>query len=90
MAYNHQSVQLVVDYFTKFPFQSSNANDFADWAQVHKMPKPLTESQKKLVQQIRTNYNKTRTIFDWSHLFDSDSYNTNSIYINFNSNTIAS
>ncbi len=76
MAHNEQSVQLVVHYFTKFPLQSSKANDFADWARVHNMPKQLTESQKKLVQQIRTNYNKTRTTFDWNHLLDSDNSNT--------------
>ena len=83
MAHNYNSCQLVVNYFSVFPLRSSKALDFKDWAQVVTLPKPLSEQNKQQIIKIRSNYNKTRTIFHWTHLknWPCKSEKTSQIYI---------
>lgn len=66
--YNFDSNQQVVDYFLKFPLRSSKANDFQVWQSVCGKTTALNHEKKVQVLEIRKNYNKTRTTFDWSQL----------------------
>lgn len=66
--FNANSLKKVCDYYHKFPFKGSKHLNFTEWARVVMMPKPLDREGKQRCQDIRKNYNSTRTVFSWDHL----------------------
>lgn len=78
--HNKQSVQKVLDYFTKYPFKGSKYQNFKDWRTVVEITKPLNNEQKQVCISICENFNSTRTIFSWEHLDHWNLYE--SLYLN--------
>lgn len=64
-------LQLLVDYLNKYPLKTIKSNDYSDWLKAFNLVKTnqhLTESGAKAIQNIKSNMNRKRTVFDWSHL----------------------
>lgn len=70
VAHNSSSRNILIDYFEQYPLVSSKHLDYLDWRKVLELQKinPLTSSYLKQAQQIRKDFNSTRTTFTWSHL----------------------
>ena len=67
------NLKLVNKYFTKYPLLSSKYLDFKDWSSLLEFiefhnNKPSHPECAKLASNIRKNFNKTRTKFNWDHL----------------------
>ena len=80
VAHNKSSLEIIVKYFTNYPLLSSKYLDFNDWLYI--LTKQINFSQTSNLQKlpssyieeaikIRTNFNKTRTIYNWDHLKNS-------------------
>ena len=70
VAHNSSSRNILIDYFEQYPLVSSKHLDYLDWRKVLELQKinPLTSSYLKQANQIRKDFNSTRTTFTWSHL----------------------
>nr|QKJ80185.1 hypothetical protein [Hypsizygus marmoreus] len=67
---NKNSNLKITDYFDKFPLLSSKYLDYKDWAFILKLQNsnPITTSYLDKALKIRTDFNSTRTTFNWNHL----------------------
>lgn len=67
---NKNSNSKITDYFDKFPLLSSKYLDYKDWAYILKLQNsnPITTSYLDKAIKIRTDFNSTRTTFNWNHL----------------------
>lgn len=72
MAYNKISLSKVEDYFLKYPLLSSKRLDFKDWLFILGQQRKNSSVSSYLndAEKVRTNFNKTRKIFNWEHLND--------------------
>nr|YP_009710024.1 putative LAGLIDADG homing endonuclease [Coleochaete scutata]QFU80129.1 putative LAGLIDADG homing endonuclease [Coleochaete scutata] len=64
-------LQLLVDYLNIYPLLTAKSNDYRDWLKVFELVKTnkhLTESGKSIIENIKSNMNRKRTVFDWSHI----------------------
>jgi hypothetical protein len=64
-------LERLVDYLSKYPLCTAKINDYKDWLKVYHIMKEshhLTESGKSEIISIKSNMNKKRVVFDWSHL----------------------
>lgn len=67
------NLKLVNKYFSKYPLLTSKYLDFKDWSYLLEViefhnNKPSHPECAKLASNIRKNFNKTRTKFNWDHL----------------------
>ena len=60
----------ILDYFSKYPLLSSKYLDFKDWAHILDLQNsnPVTTSYLDKAKKIRTDFNSTRTTYNWDHL----------------------
>nr|YP_010160550.1 hypothetical protein K4Y30_mgp18 [Gymnopilus junonius]QRH17736.1 hypothetical protein [Gymnopilus junonius] len=67
---NKNSNSKITDYFDKFPLLSSKYLDYKDWAFILELQNsnPITTSYLDKAIKIRTDFNSTRTTFNWNHL----------------------
>ena len=70
MAVNKNSLDKVIEYFEKYPLKGSKYLDYLDFCTVKNLQDSnnLTSSYICTAQNIRKNFNKTRTTFTWNHL----------------------
>jgi hypothetical protein len=64
-------LKILVDYLTKYPLLTSKFNDYKDWYKAYELVQfklHLTDDGKKTILNLKSNMNRKRTIFDWSHL----------------------
>ena len=64
-------LKILVDYLTKYPLLTSKINDYNDWYKAYDLVQSklhLTDDGKKTILSLKSNMNRKRTIFDWSHL----------------------
>jgi len=72
MGHNKNSLFKVKDYFSKFPLISSKYLDYKDWVYILELQKSnsMTTSYLDKAINIRKDFNKTRTTYNWNHLND--------------------
>ena len=72
MAHNKNSLCKVKEYFNKFPLLSSKYLDYKDWLYILELQKAnsITTSYLNKAINIRKDFNKTRTTYNWDHLND--------------------
>lgn len=78
VAHNKTSQSKIIDYFTKYPLLSSKHLDYKDWLTIFKLAENkggVVSSNQGFVNsyldealKIRTDFNKTRTTYNWDHL----------------------
>ena len=70
MAHSKQSLDLIIDYFNKYPLLSSKYLDFQSWVYVLKLQQinSITSSYLEKAIIIKKDFNKTRTSYNWDHL----------------------
>jgi len=70
IAHNKSSQLLLVDYFNTYPLLSSKYLDYKSWLFILLKQKenPNTFSYSEDAINIRKNFNKTRTSYNWDHL----------------------
>lgn len=64
-------LQILVNYLNTYPLLTTKYNDYKDWLEAFalvKANKHLTESGKSQLFFIKSNMNRKRTNFDWSHI----------------------
>jgi hypothetical protein len=64
-------MQLIMDYFCKFPLLTSKRNDFESFKvafNLIKAEKHLTKDGRKTILDLKNSMNRRRTVFDWGHL----------------------
>jgi hypothetical protein len=73
MATNQNSLDTTIHYFNKFPLISSKYLDYLDWLKIVELRRVSVYTTSYLDQaiNIRKDFNKTRTSFNWSHLENS-------------------
>jgi LAGLIDADG endonuclease len=72
MAHNKNSHFKIKEYFSKFPLLSSKYLDYKDWVYILELQKAnsMTTSYLDKAINIRKDFNKTRTTYNWNHLND--------------------
>nr|YP_010846167.1 LAGLIDADG homing endonuclease [Cyathus stercoreus]WEV87354.1 LAGLIDADG homing endonuclease [Cyathus stercoreus] len=70
ITHNKLSNKKITDYFNKFTLLSSKYLDYKDWAYILELQNsnPLTTSYLDKAIIIRTDFNSTRTTYNWNHL----------------------
>ncbi len=77
VAQNKNSLNIIVKYFLNFPLLSSKYLDFKNWLYIleqknnisqHLNNQRLPNSFLTEAVKIRTDFNKTRTTYNWDHL----------------------
>lgn len=70
MATNQNSLDAAIHYFNEFPLISSKYLDYLDWLKIVELRRVSVYTTSYLDQafNIRKDFNKTRTTFNWSHL----------------------
>lgn len=64
-------LQKLVDYLERFPLLSAKFNDFQDWKKAFQLVqegKHLSELGASEILFLKSNMNRKRSVFDWSHL----------------------
>jgi hypothetical protein len=67
-------LQKLVDYLERFPLLSAKFNDFQDWKKAFQLVKEgchaahLSELGASEIFFLKSNMNRKRSVFDWSHL----------------------
>jgi len=64
-------LNLLIQYFNNYPLLTAKRNDYDDWLKVYELieyKKHLSEDEKILIKQIKSNMNKNRKVFNWNHL----------------------
>lgn len=62
--------QLIM-YLSNYPLLTAKRNDFNDWLKVYQLMRDknhLSEEGKLFIKQIKSNMNKKREVFSWTHL----------------------
>jgi hypothetical protein len=72
MAHNKNSLFKIKEYFKKYPLLSSKYLDFKDWLYILQLQEynSITTSYLDKAINIRKDFNKTRTTYNWDHLND--------------------
>jgi len=74
MAYNKNSLFKIKEYFKKYPLLSSKYLDLKDWLYILELQEynsmPPTAAYLDKAFNIRKDFNKTRTTYNWDHLND--------------------
>jgi hypothetical protein len=64
-------LERLVDYFTKYPLCTAKVNDYKDWLKalhIVRQGRHLNDSGKSEIVCLKSNMNRKRAVFDWSHL----------------------
>ena len=64
-------LNLLIQLLNNYPLLTAKRNDFDDWCKVYQLivdKKHLSEDGKFLIKKIKSNMNKNRKVFNWSHL----------------------
>lgn len=64
-------LQILINYLNTYPLFTTKHNDYKDWLKAFalvKQNKHLTELSKSQIFAIKSNMNRKRTLFDWSHI----------------------
>ena len=64
-------LNLLIQYLNNYPLLTAKRNDFDDWCKVYQLivdKTHLSEDGKFLIKKIKSNMNKNRKVFNWSHL----------------------
>lgn len=64
-------LHFLVEYLKKYPLLTAKRNDFFDWLRAYNLMKDnkhLREDGKLLINKIKSNMNKKREVFNWTHL----------------------
>ena len=64
-------LEKLVDYLTKYPLCTAKVNDYKDWLKAFHIVREgchLTQCGKSEIVFLKSNMNRKRTVFDWSHL----------------------
>ena len=64
-------LNLLIQYLNNYPLLTAKRNDFDDWCKVYQLivdKKHLSEDGKFLIKNIKSNMDKNRKVFNWSHL----------------------
>jgi hypothetical protein len=67
------SLDIIINYFNKYPLFSSKYLDYKDWEKVAYLiinNQHLTEEGINTVELVRSRMNTKRTDFNWDHLND--------------------
>lgn len=67
------SLNIIINYFNKYPLYSSKFLDYKDWEQVAKLiinNLHLTDEGINTVELVRSRMNTKRVYFNWDHLID--------------------
>lgn len=69
-AFSKNSINQITDYFNKYPLLSSKRLDYQSWCKVLELQRvnSITTSYIEEALEIRKNFNKTRTTYNWNHL----------------------
>lgn len=70
-ASSRNSLQIILDYFERFPLYSSKFLDYNDWAKAAGLMlvgQHYTEEGIIEINNLKSNMNLKRTYFDWEHL----------------------
>jgi LAGLIDADG endonuclease len=72
MAFNKNSLLKIKNYFVKYPLISSKYLDFKDWLYILQLQEynSITTSYLDKAKNVRKDFNKTRTTYNWDHLND--------------------
>jgi hypothetical protein len=72
VSHNKNSFLKLTDYFNKYPLLSSKYLDYKSWIYVLdlQMANPITTAYLDKAINIRKDFNKTRTTYNWDHLKD--------------------
>jgi hypothetical protein len=72
ICHNKESLNVISEYFLKFPLLSSKNLDFKAWRNILELQKTNSITTSYLNEAIitRKDFNKTRTTFNWDHLKD--------------------
>ena len=78
MTSNKVSNNKAYNYFNNYPLLSSKFLDFKDWSYILTLQNFSNSTSSYLDQaiKIRTDYNKTRTTFVFSHLINNSYFNS--------------
>jgi hypothetical protein len=69
VAENLRSLEIVRNYFDRFPLYSSKYLSYKDWCLVQDIKKaPLTKENLDKIKIIKNNFNSKRKVFNFSHL----------------------
>jgi hypothetical protein len=71
--HNRKSLNLVLDYFSKFKLYSSKYLDYKNWAVVARLllsNTAYTTENKNKIYDLKNSMNNKRIIFNWDHLND--------------------
>ncbi|MBV8801668.1 MAG: cbb3-type cytochrome c oxidase subunit I [Gammaproteobacteria bacterium] len=73
MAHSKHSLDLIINYFNKYPLLSSKYLDFQSWVYILKLQQinSITSSYLDKAIIVRKDFNKTRTSYNWDHLKES-------------------
>jgi hypothetical protein len=64
-------LNILIQYLKTYPLLTAKRNDYGDWLKVYNLMldnKHLTDSDKLLIKQIKSNMNRKRGVFNWDHL----------------------
>ena len=64
-------LNLLIQLLNNYPLLTAKRNDFDDWCKVYQLivdKRHLSEDGKFLIKNIKSNMNKKRDLFNWSHL----------------------
>lgn len=69
-AFSKNSINQITYYFDKYPLLSSKRLDYQSWCKVLELQRAnsITTSYIEEALEIRKNFNKTRTTYNWNHL----------------------
>lgn len=70
-ASSQKSLNIIVDYFEKFPLFSSKYLDYKDWKKIVELlleNKHYTKQGISLTNSVKNRMNRLRTYFNWDHL----------------------
>jgi hypothetical protein len=69
IAHNKKSHEKIRNYFDNFPLFSSKHLAYLDWCKVQDLQKGnLSKHDLEQIKLIKSNFNRNRTVFNFSHL----------------------
>ncbi len=71
VASTFKSKEQLIDYFKKYPLNSSKYLDYKDWCKIIELTKNKKLNKDEIIKEckyIKNNMNNSRSIFSWEHL----------------------